>query len=496
MENATTKDAHNRRTIGLKGLKWNAIGSWGGQLISFVIFTLLANILSPSDFGLVASASIYISLINLFVTQGFGMAIIQRKDLTKGHLDSAFWASILSSIVFGVVTFASSDALSSFLGNKDLRPFIAVLSLDFVFIALSVVQSAILQKELKFFELTLRQIISQTIGGAIGIAMAFAGFGAWSLVCQTLASSLVAFIITWRACDYRPGRQATWQSLVDLWKYSWAVIASNLMNFFASRIDQYTIGKTIGSISLGYYSIAQKIIGLLINGLVGPITAVAVPLLAKAQNEKDRIPAIIYHGLEMGSFFCYPVFCGLACLAYDTVLLLFGAKWTSAADLLLIFALGETVNLLALFDYAVFMALGKPNYVLWLLIAKAIGTAMSAVIGIGYGMHGVALGMAVNGAINTALSIALLGRVVSVSLAKMLGSVLPAGLGSAIMSIGVIFLHRTLPADFSTAVRLAICIGLGAALYAGAMRLVSKRLFTEAMKSCAIMLSMKTRQKE
>ena len=478
----------SRRAEGVQGIKWNAIGDWGRQIIGFVIFAVLARLLEPKTFGLVALISIYLAFINLFVTQGFGMTIIQRKDLQPGHLDTAFWISMVASVFFSVGTFLASGLIATFLGDPKLKTYVAVLSLDFIFMALVSVQSSLLVRQMRFFELAIRQLISLVCGGVTGIFMAWAGLGIWSLIGQSLVSSFVAFLTTWKVSTYRPKLNVSWKHLRDLWSYSWAVLASNFMNFISGRTDQFFVGRSIDSVSLGFYSISQRIIGLLVSGLTGSVTLVAIPMLSKSQDEKDKIPGIIYHILEMASLICYPLYFGLVCLAPDAIVLVFGAKWSNSAVILQIFTFGEIIALLGMFNYSVFISLGKPQYNIWILLARAAGAALAALIGLRWGMIGIAVGMVVNNACALVVSISLLRRIVPVSFLKMLLSVRIPILCAAVMTVGVLLSYYLLLIHSAIWLRVLVCAVLGALVYVSVLLVVSRRLPREALEYVKLLL--------
>jgi O-antigen/teichoic acid export membrane protein len=477
--------------VGIHGYKWNVIGKWGGQFANFLIFMALARLLSPHDFGRIAIASIYIVFIELLISQGLGMAIIQRKDLEDEHLDTAFWMTIACSVFFASGTLVASKYIASFLGDAELQPFVAALSVGFLFLALNTVPSAILQREMKFFEMTVRQLLALVAGGLTGVGMAFAGLGAWSLVGQALVSYVITFIMNWLVCKWKPKIRFSWKHMKDLWSFSWAVLTGNMIGAFAGQMDQYLIGRTIGQESLGFYSIGGKVTNLITNGITAPATAVALPMLSRVQDEKEKMVDVVYHGLGIAAFVCFPLYFGLICLAPDVIVLLFGQKWAQAGSLLRIFSVGEVVNIVVLLNYPIFMSTGKPHFTIYLLFARALGTVAASLIGLAWGMRGIAIGMVISSTVNAAISIFLLMKIIPISPVRMLLSVKRPFLCSAIMAIGVVAAGMVLPAAMPLWARVAACVALGAGAYIAAAWLLARPLLRTTLKYLAVMAGRK-----
>ena len=196
-------DSSHRRKV-VRGVAWAGAASWGGQLLGFVIYAGLARLLSPEAFGLVAIAGIYIAFIQLLVAQGFGMAIVQRESVDDRHLDSAFWIAIASAFVLCLLSHVFGPQIGRFFGEPQVTPVIGWLSFSLFFHAMSSVQIAILTREMDFRSLAIRSLLATLLGGAVGLTMAFRGWGVWSLVGQQLTNAILSSLIMWWAVSWRP----------------------------------------------------------------------------------------------------------------------------------------------------------------------------------------------------------------------------------------------------------------------------------------------------
>lgn len=473
------------------GVKWTAISNWANQIISFGVFFVLARMLEPESFGLVALAGVYTSFLELFVSQGLGMAIIQKKDLEKSHLDTVFWTSLSSGCVLAFLTFLLSDPISTLMGEPKLQPILALMSLVFVLVALNNVQSAILTKELKFKELAIRQIFSLVGGGIVGVVMAWQDFGAWSLIGQQLTRSGISVLVIWNVSRWRPGLNFSSKHLKELLSFSWAVMSSNIFTFLSNRGDQFIIGKVLGTIQLGFYSIAQRLIQLLSLGLVNPISSVALPVLSKIQSDPQKISNTIYKGLEIISLFCFPVYALIICLAPDIIHLLFGIKWIAAGNIMRILVLSEAIRLLAIFGYPTYISCGKPYYSLWVTMVKSVCILGAAFAGLKWGLIGVAWGVNVTCIITVSISIFLLKKLLPLKLVNILQSLKTSLLCSIVMSVVIFWLFNVFFIKISVYVRVPILLISGIAIYIVSLCIVSPRLFSLGIDSIAMFFQRK-----
>ena len=242
----------------VRGFFWTLFENLGGQITQFLTFIVLARLLAPETFGLISLANIFIHFVQALVDSGFSNAIIQRKDLEAEHLNTAFWANLGIGGVLTIIGIASSGLVAQFFRQPELALIISVLSINVLINSLSGTQSAVLTRELNFKGLTLRKIVSMVTGSVVGITMAGLNFGVWSLVGQTLVSSLVGCILLWRISKWRPGITVSYKHFVDLFSFGVNFVGIGLLVFFSRRIDDFLIGYFLGATALGYYTVAYK----------------------------------------------------------------------------------------------------------------------------------------------------------------------------------------------------------------------------------------------
>ena len=309
-----------------RGVAWATAANWGCQLLSFACYAGLARLLNPDTFGLVAIAGVYIAFIQLLVTQGFGMAIIQRSEVEREHLDSAFWIAIVTASIFCLLSFLLGGEIARAFHEPRVAPVIGWLSFSFLFYALSSVPTAILTRDLDFRALAIRSLLASTIAGAPGLTMAFFGFGVWSLVGQQLVNAILGCICLWWAVSWRPRLCVSPRHLRDLYRFSLSLTGNDALWFFSQKADQTFVGYGFGAQGLGPYSLASRLTTFLYDGIVGPLSSVAFPAFSKLQSEPLKFEQALYKFCETCSFISFPVFAGITAVAPNLVPWLFGVK--------------------------------------------------------------------------------------------------------------------------------------------------------------------------
>ena len=188
----------------INGTIWSATQMWGMRAIDFLVFLILARLLGPEAFGLIALATVYLAFLSVFIDQGFSDVIIQREEITDRHLDTAFWTGIFIALLLILVSIFAADVVANIFNEPDLAPIIRVLSISFLLMAVRGTQQAILQRNLQFKPLAIRSLLASLIGGVVGIVFALLNFNVWSLVVQYLTAVAVGVLELWKVSDWRP----------------------------------------------------------------------------------------------------------------------------------------------------------------------------------------------------------------------------------------------------------------------------------------------------
>ncbi len=340
-------------------------------MISFVTLLVLARLVKPEAFGLVAYATVLTAFAEILIDQGFGDAIVQCIDLEREHLDTAFWISLGTGIALTVACISGSGIIAGLFNQPQLAPIVKWLSISFIFSGLSSVQQAILRRKLAFKSLALRTLLASVIGGAVGIVMAVLGFGVWSLVAKLLVANLVGVITLWQVSDWRPGLRASRKHFKELFSYGINIVGSNFVGFFSLHGDDFLIGYFLGPVLLGYYTLAYNLLIVMSDLLISVPNAVIFPTFSRLQSEFERMKQSFYEVTQLQSIVAFPVFLGISILAIEVVKVLYGETWVASIPVLRILMLIGIFRSATYFYSSVIKAVGKPSWrlVLWSLTA-------------------------------------------------------------------------------------------------------------------------------
>ena len=268
---------------------WSMGESWGMKIVSAGVFLLLARLIEPSAFGLAALAQVYLMAVQTISDQGLTTALIQRETIEEAHKDSAFWANLGVGLALMLLTIVFAGPLADLYGEPRLAPVLRWYSLAPLLTSISVVQIGLARRELRFRDLALRQTASALVGGAVGVAMAFAGMGVWALVGQGLVSQAVGVVILWAIVAWRPRFTFSRRHFADLFGFGFNVLATNLLRILGGQADRLLLGFYFGATEVGYYSVAQRLVSIITDFVAGSTERAVVPLFSRIQEDRERV---------------------------------------------------------------------------------------------------------------------------------------------------------------------------------------------------------------
>jgi polysaccharide transporter, PST family len=453
----------NKKVV--QGVAWTGAANWGCQLLGFVVYAGLARLLNPSTFGLVAIAGVYIAFIQVLVTQGFGMAIIQRSQIDREHLDSAFWIALATAFLFCVLSLLFAGQIARFFHEPRVAPVIAWLSFSFFFYALSAVPTAILTRELDFQALAIRSLLTTTVAGVVGLTMAFAGCGVWSLVGQQLVNAILGFICLWWAVSWRPRIRISRQHLRDLYGFSLSIAGNDVLWFFSQKSDQTLVGYRFGSLGLGPYSLASRLVSVLYEGITSPLQSVAFPAFSKLQSEPLRFERALHKFCEMCSFVSFPVFAGIMVVAPDLVPWLFGSKWGSAIPILQILAAYGALRSALAFVHPLMLSKGRAAMYLLTNVILSSLTLAGCLVAARWNSKGIAISIIAAMLLYAVIFLVIAQRTLEIRIRPLLKMFAFPALSSLFMLVVVALLRRFTSMIFSSAAMVLVCFTAGIVVY-------------------------------
>ena len=481
IEDVERDDRTNLRTRAAKGVFWTATGAWGRQLMVFVVFAVLARVLEPKDFGLVALAAVFVAFTHVIAEEGLVDALVQRKDLETEHLDTAFWISLAFAVVMTALLAALAVPIAMALGEPSLAPILIVLSLSIPIGSSSLVQRALLTREMKFRSLTLRSLAAICVGSVFGVGAALLGFGAWSLVAQNIAGQITGTIVLWRVTSWRPTFRFSSRHFRELYDFGRHVVGFRLLIYFNRRADEFLIGVFLGPVALGYYTIGSRMVRMLIQVTSSLIDKVSFPLYSRLQDNQERLKRAYYKSISFAALLAYPMFFSILVLTPQIVSVFFGSKWADSVAVMQVLAIFGVNQVLTYLNGTTVKALGKPSWLLGIVAITAILKVAAFFVAVSFGLVAVAIATTCVGYLVAPLYFAGVRRLIPVTVREYVRHVRTPLVTAALVACGMFGLTYVLQ-DASDLVTLIVVASAGAAAYVTAIRLVAPGLASEVQE--------------
>jgi O-antigen/teichoic acid export membrane protein len=421
-----------RRKI-MTGVIWAAVLTTGRQAIGLLTFTIMAAILGPRPFGLVAMALVILNLVSIVLNQGLLEGLLQRAEIKANHLDSMFWFVLVTSLLLAACLFFTAEPVARLYGEPALANIQRVLSLVPVAIAAAAVPAALVRRELQFRTFTVRTIVAEVAGGVVGIGLAVAGFGAWAIVCDLLTLHVFSLIVLWAATQWRPSLQFSWHQLRGLLAYGLQVVCIRGLDFVDNQGPRFFIGYGLGAVALGYLHFATSVLRSVNQLFISPLNIVGIPAVARIQNEPEKIERLLFTATRMANLLVYPAFIGIAAIAPVLVQVVFGDKWLPAVPLLQIMTIAGLARIYVDMSSATLRGLGKPQWLLITRAGQALFTVTLALATVRYGVIAVATVLAIKNIVFLPLNIWILQRAGGPRLGPVLAANLPILLAAILM---------------------------------------------------------------
>ena len=451
----------------VRGATWTGIAQISSQGFRLISTIILARLLVPENFGVVAIAMIFTSLVSQTVDLGFNQAIVQRKEVTPSHLSTTFWVSWAIGISFCVATVAASPFIATFFSEDSVGPVLTVLSISFVITPLGSVHGALLRRRLEFFRFSIAEI-SGAVAYLIGaVSLAFAGFGVWSLVFGSLASDTTYVSVRWVLCRWHPSFTFSRQSLKELWGFGIKVTGIKLLSFLGARLDYVILGRFLTPAIVGFYNLASKVPSYPISGLELVVMRVAFPAYSSIQDEDERLRRGYLKSVTFVSLVGLPMLIGLAIVTPELVRVFFGQQWIPAIVPMQILCLSASRKTLSAASSSIFWSKGRPDIELKLSIIGLIIDIPALLLGVQFGATGVALTCLILGFFWFPIQQVIVNRLLGLSLKNYLSAIRPAVFGTAVMALTVLGFRYGVASfvNMPDVALLAIFVLLGAAAY-------------------------------
>ena len=295
---------------------------------------ILARLLGPEDYGLVGMVAAFTGVLSLFRDFGLSSAAIQRAEVTEEQISTLFWINLLVGVLLTLLTVAMAPAIAAFYHQPRLVPVTAVMALGFLFNALGIQHSVLLQRQMRFTTMAVIGTVSLAVGTVVGIAGAKAGYGYWALVAMTIASPFVATIGYWMAAAWIPGRPRRRAGIRSMMHFGGTLTLNSLLAYLAYNAEKILIGRYWGADAIGIYGRAYQLINIPTDNLNTAVGEVAFSALSRIQNDFARLKSYFLKGYSLVLGLTIPTTIACALFPEDIIRILLGSKWGEAAPII------------------------------------------------------------------------------------------------------------------------------------------------------------------
>ncbi len=436
-----------KRSIG-SGVLYTALAKYSNIVISIIITAILARLLTPAEYGIVAIVMVFITFFTYLADFGIGPALIQNKELDKEDIESIFSFSIMIAVALSALFYSVAGLISNFYSNPELLNIARWLSLSVLLFTLNVVPSALNKKELKFKQVGLISVAIQIAGGIVAVVLAFLGFSYYALIFRAIINGLFLFMGSYYLNPVKVRIRIRWSSILKIWRFSTYQFLFNFINYFSRNTDNLLIGKYFGSAMLGYYDKAFSLMLMPVQNLTHVITPVLHPVLSDYQDRKDKIFHSFITLARLLTTIGFPLSVFLFFAGEEIIYILYGTQWTQSIPVFRLLAVIIGLEILLSSTGSFFQSANRAD----LLFISGLITSTLIVVGVVYGIFveksllGVAWGLVVVRILNFFLTAYLLvTRTLGFPLSKFFPELaMPLFISSVVLAANLLYLQINL----------------------------------------------------
>jgi len=446
------------------GLFWKLMERGGTQGIQFIVQIFLARLLLPEDYGVIALITIFIAIANVFVQSGFSTALIQKKDVDELDFSSVFYLSLAITIMLYVILFFTSPLIANFYNEPRLIVVLRVLSFTLFFGAINSIQNAIVSRNMQFKRFFFSSLSGIILSGAVGITMAYMGFGVWALIVQQLINNFMITLILWFTVKWRPKLMFSLSRVKRLFAFGWKLLISSLLDTVYNNVYGLIIGKVYNSEMLGYYQRGDQFPNLIVTNINGSISSVMFPALSANQEDRNRVKNMVRRSIVTSTFLIFPMMIGLAVSADSIVKILLTDKWLPSVYFMQVMCISYALWPIHTANLQAINAMGRSDIFLKLeIIKKCIGIAFLAV-SIPFGVYVMVLVQPVTSFLSTIINSYPNKKLLNYSYKEQWLDIMPSLMLSLIMGTIVYFVKFI---GFNDLITIIIQIITGVVIYFG-----------------------------
>ena len=354
----------------VSGFFWRLCERLCAQVVTFSVTVVLARILVPEDYGLVAIVNVFIAIADVLITGGLSTSLIQKKEADETDFSTIFYASLVLALILYVILFAAAPLISKLYKNDLLISVLRIMGIKFFISAVNSVQQAYVARKMIFKKFFFATIIGTIVSAVVGITLALQGSGVWALVAQALTNPFIDTIILFITVKWYPHFLFSMERLKGLFGYGWKVMCANLSGTFFDKLRQLLIGTRYSAADLAFYNRGESLPYLITSNITATLESVLFPAMSKFQNDNVKLKNSVRHSIKMGGYVLFPLLVGLAATSDKVVLILYGEKWNDAIFYVSILSLSMIPSIVSSINIQAIKAMGRSDIFLILEFIK------------------------------------------------------------------------------------------------------------------------------
>jgi len=456
-------------------------GELARQATQFAVSVVLARLVAPADFGLLAMALFVTGLVETVAAFGSTEALVQKPDASPDDWSSVYWLGLLLSLAVALIVVALGPVAAAFYRDRRVIPLLGVVAWVGVLKAIGATQGAWLAKQMRFRTIAQVEWIGVVVGGAAGLAMAWTGWGVWSLVANSLVGLAVTGVLLHLTCPWRPRLVVRASSLRATLRFGLGMQGFGIVNYFNRRLDDALIGRYVGPTGLGYYSRAYQLMLYPVQNIAGVVGRVMFPALAEIGDDLPRLRAAYLRAVSAIATVTFPAMLGLLVTAPEVIGVLYGPHWLPTVTILQILCVvgmfqstGTTVGW-------IYLARARTDLMLWWGTGAAVVICSSFLVGVRWGVMGVTLAYALAYALLLVPSLVIPYRLIQLPLSELVRSIRGALAGAVVMACLVGLVREALVRNqVGQVLTFGASVTSGVVIYSAWLWLIDSRAIAEA----------------
>lgn len=468
----------------ISGLAWKFGERVLAQGVSFCISLVLARLLSPDDYGVIALVLIFINLAAVFISSGFATALIQKKDADATDFSTMFFCSLVCSVIIYFVIFLAAPLVAIFYEKVVLTKVLRVFALQIPLSVYNSIQNAYVSRHMLFRKYFVATMISTVLSGAVGIGLALTGAGVWALVAQSVTATIISTVVLAIILPWHPEWKFSTDSAKSMMKYGSRILAADLSGTFFSELRSIIIGRVYSSADLAYYTKGQQIPTLITNNLSTSVMTVLFPAMSNESDNIEYVKQMAKRSLRILSYALLPVLFGLAAVMSPLVTLLYTEKWAECIPYAQVLCIGSGVGVFGIIPLQTIKAIGRSDVVMKLEVWKKPVYVLLLILGVRISVFAIAATMVLYDFYGTFVNMLQMKKYLRYGIIEQLRDLLPAFALSGIMAVVVVII----PTLESLVITLAVKVLVGVVIYIGGSILFKMESFQYIKKMLMSML--------